>query len=112
MRKNRSYDWVYGDTYVPQPGDYLNRRHDGEGEKDNGHSMMMVDWDASTGEADTIDGPWNINFRLVDVEELEQSGEKDFCVGRIPFNDSSSGGESAALADPPLPLTTEFPKGS
>jgi hypothetical protein len=85
IRKNRSYDWVYGDTYEPQPGDYLNRRN--QPGTSNGHSMMMVEWDSLLGVAHVIDGPWNINFRAVDVLGPETSGSQDFCVGRIPFND-------------------------
>ena len=128
IRKNRSYDWVYGDTYGPQPGDYLNRRN--QPGTNNGHSMMMVKWDSLDSVAQVIDGPWNINFREVDVLIDEQHSDPnkqyDYCVGRIPFNDSShstsgdeptSGGESGSggestTPDPTLPLTTEFPKGS
>ncbi len=87
IRKNRSYDWVYGDTYEPRPGDYLNRRNQ-PGETD-GHSMMMVEWDSHDGKATVIDGPWNINFREVPVLSHEQRSDNqyDYCVGRIPFND-------------------------
>ena len=49
--------------------------------------MMMVEWDSLLGVAHVIDGPWNINFRAVDVLGPETSGSRDFCVGRIPFND-------------------------
>ena len=86
IRKNMSYDWVYGDTYEPQPGDYVDRRSSTTG-RDNGPAMMMVEWDSLLGVAHVIDGPWNINFRAVDVLGLEKSGSRDFCVGRSPFND-------------------------
>ena len=89
IRKNRSYDWVYGDTYEPQPGDYLNRRN--QPGTNNGHSMMMVEWDSLGGVATVMDGPWNINFREVNVLIHEQRSDPDrrydYCVGRIPFND-------------------------
>ena len=53
--------------------------------------MMMVEWDSLAGEAHVIDGPWNINFRKVDVLIHEQRSDPDrrydYCVGRIPFND-------------------------
>ena len=89
IRKDRSYDWVYGDTYEPQPGDYLNRRN--QPETTNGHAMMMVEWDSLDSVATVIEGPWNINFREVDVLIHEQRSDPDkqydYCVGRIPFND-------------------------
>ena len=48
--------------------------------------MVLVDWDESSLVAEAIDGPYNINFRTVDVDEHEDEGT-DYCVGRIPFND-------------------------
>ena len=77
--------------YEPQPGDYLNRRDNDRIEDDNGHAMMMVEWDSLGGVATVIDGPWNINFREVNVLIHEQRSDPDrrydYCVGRIPFND-------------------------
>jgi len=89
VKKDASYSWVLGDTYAPRPGDYLDRR-DSDGDPsngDDGHAMMLVAWDAASGVATTLDGPWNINFRPVDVEAEEQAAIHDYCVGRIPAND-------------------------
>ncbi len=87
VRKDANYNWVKGDTYDPQPGDYFDRRDfDKTKAGDDGHAMMMIRWDASTGMADVIDGPWNVALRPVNVVNLESKGY-DFCVGRIPFND-------------------------
>jgi hypothetical protein len=89
IKKDLAYDWVLGDTYTPRPGDYLDRR-DSDGNAtngDDGHAMMLVAWDAASGLATTLDGPWNINFRAVDVEAEESSGLRDYGVGRIPAND-------------------------
>lgn len=86
IRKNSDYDWVLDDEYHPRPGDYLDRR-DRPGTND-GHAMMIISWDETTQIAETIDGPWNVNFLPVDVHAMEsQSDPFDFCVGRIPFND-------------------------
>ncbi len=88
IRKDRSYRWVYGDTYDPQPGDFLDRRDsDPDADKDNGHAMMLAEWDDANGFAWVMDGPYNINFRAVEVRADEQAGRKDYCVGRIPEND-------------------------
>jgi len=89
VKKDRSYAWVLGDTYEPRPGDYLDRR-DSDGDPsngDDGHAMMVASWDAASGFAITLDGPWNINFRAVDIESEEVAGTFDYCVGRIPAND-------------------------
>jgi hypothetical protein len=89
VKKDLAYNWVLGDTYAPLPGDYLDRR-DSDGNDangDDGHAMMLVNGDAASGIATTLDGPWNINFRAVDVEAEETSGFRDYCVGRIPAND-------------------------
>jgi hypothetical protein len=48
--------------------------------------MMIAAWDPA-GIATTLDGPWNINFRLVDIASEETAGTHDYCVGRIPAND-------------------------
>lgn len=89
VKKDRAYNWVLTDTYAPRPGDYLDRRDsDGNaGNGDDGHAMMMASWDAESGVAITLDGPWNINFRPVDVLTEEQAATHDYCVGRIPAND-------------------------
>jgi hypothetical protein len=49
--------------------------------------MMIAAWDPASGVATTLDGPWNINFRPVDIEHDETTGSFDYCVGRIPEND-------------------------
>ena len=86
IKRDADYHWVYGDTYVPRPGDYLDRKSTGTSSGDDGHAMVIVDWDESRLVAETIDGPYNINFRPVDVDAHEDAGT-DYCVGRIPFND-------------------------
>lgn len=89
VKKDSAYNWVYGSTITPKPGDYLDRR-DSDGDPsngDDGHAMMMAKWDAATLLATTIDGPWNINFRDVDIDAEEDAGQRDYCVGRIPAND-------------------------
>jgi hypothetical protein len=86
IRKDAAYNWVYAETYFPQPGDYLDLRSTGTSSGDDGHAMMMVRWDDASLVADTIDGPYNINFRAVDIDAKEEGGT-DYCVGRIPFND-------------------------
>ena len=89
IKRDAAYNWVLADTYVPQPGDYLDRR-DSDGNAangDDGHAMMLASWDAATGIAVTLDGPWNINFRPVDIDAQETAGTYDYCVGRIPEND-------------------------
>lgn len=89
VKKNASYAWVLTDTYVPRAGDYLDRRDsDGNASNgDDGHAMMLASWDAAAGVAITLDGPWNINFRPVDIDGEEQAATHDYCVGRIPAND-------------------------
>ncbi|HYV48482.1 MAG TPA: hypothetical protein VFA20_26665 [Myxococcaceae bacterium] len=89
IKKDSSYNWVLTDTYVPRAGDYLDRR-DSDGDSsngDDGHAMMLASWNAATGVAVTLDGPWNINFRPVNVAAEEASGLHDYCAGRIPEND-------------------------
>jgi hypothetical protein len=89
VKKDLAYNWVLGDTYDPRPGDYLDRR-DSDGDSsngDDGHAMMIAAWDPASGVATTLDGPWNINFRPVDIEHEETTGYRDYCVGRIPEND-------------------------
>lgn len=88
IMKDRDYNWVYEHTYEPQPGDYLDRRDsDASTPGDDGHAMMMVEWyGGSEQSAYVIDGPYNINFRPIDVLSQEQNGT-DYCVGRIPAND-------------------------
>lgn len=89
IKKDHDYNWVLSSTYTPKPGDYLDRR-DSDGDSsngDDGHAMMIAGWDAASGIAITIDGPWNINFRPVDVEGEELAAVHDYCVGRIPAND-------------------------
>jgi hypothetical protein len=89
IKKDLAYNWVLSDTYAPLPGDYLDRR-DSDGNAangDDGHAMMLAHWDPASGIATTLDGPWNINFRPVDIEAEETSGFRDYCVGRIPAND-------------------------
>ncbi len=89
VKKDTAYNWVNGITITPKPGDYLDRR-DSDGDSsngDDGHAMMIAKWNASTGVATTLDGPWNINFRDVDVDAEEAAGVHDYCVGRIPAND-------------------------
>ena len=48
---------------------------------------MVGGWDAASGIAITVDGPWNINLRSVDVEGEEPAAVHDYCVGRIPADD-------------------------
>jgi hypothetical protein len=89
VKKDFAYNWVIGTTITPKAGDYLDRR-DSDGNPsngDDGHAMMIAKWNAATGVATTLDGPWNINFRDVAVKALENAGTNDFCVGRIPAND-------------------------
>ena len=89
VMKSLSDQWMFGSTYVPQPGDYLDRR-DSDGDLsngDDGHAMMIAKWDAATGIATTLDGPWNINFRPVPVAQDEDAGLRDYCVGRLPENE-------------------------
>jgi len=89
VKKDAAYNWVLTETYVPRAGDYLDRRDsDGDASNgDDGHAMMIASWDPASGVAITLDGPWNINFRPVDVDGEEQAGSHDYCVGRIPAND-------------------------
>lgn len=89
VKKDRADSWILGDTYVPRPGDYLERLDsDADASNgDDGHSMMFAAWDNAAGVATVLDGPYNINFRPVDVDALETAGVNDFCVGRIPEND-------------------------
>jgi hypothetical protein len=87
IKKDRDYNWVLGESYEPRPGDYLDRRASDPANGDDGHAMMLIRWDAAAGVADVIDGPYNINFLPVDVRDAEIEGRRDYCVGRIPFND-------------------------
>jgi hypothetical protein len=89
VKKDASYNWMLGVTYVPRPGDYLDRR-DSDGDPsngDDGHAMMIAGWNAASGVATTLDGPWNINFRPEPVAAEENAGSHDYCIGRIPAND-------------------------
>jgi hypothetical protein len=86
VKRDRDYNWVYGDTYLPRAGDYLDKRPSDPGNGDDGHAMVLIEWDDATGIAQAIDGPFNINILPVNVRADEDAGT-DYCVGRIPFND-------------------------
>jgi len=86
IKRDRFYNWVYRDTYQPQAGDYLDRRPSDPTDGDDGHAMVVITWDDESNIVETIDGPYNINIRPVDIRAEEDDGT-DYCVGRIPFND-------------------------
>ena len=73
-------------TYTPQPGDYLDRLDSGPAGGDDGHAMMIVEWNPATGIAVVLDGPWAITLRHVFIDANESSGSREYCVGRIPEN--------------------------
>lgn len=84
--RDRNYNWVYSGTYQPQAGDYLDRRPSDPSVGDDGHAMMLIEWNDATNEAIAIDGPYNISFRPINIRNAELNGT-DFCVGKIPAND-------------------------
>jgi len=75
-------------TYAPQPGDYLDRLDSDQDPSngDDGHAMMILDWDPATGIAVVLDGPWAITMRHVFIGADESSGRREYCVGRVPEN--------------------------
>jgi hypothetical protein len=88
VKRNRDYSWNYSAPRKhPEAGDYLDRRdRDITDSDDDGHAMMVLNWEEGNDIATVIEGPWNVNFRKVDVKGLEAIG-RDYCFGRIPAND-------------------------
>ncbi len=85
-------DFVHAETnerYIPQPGDYLERRGPDGAE----HSMIMYRWlpgDPSAANshdrynrAIVFNGPWPVTLRLVRIHEDEINDNKDFWLGKI-----------------------------
>ncbi len=71
-----------GAEYIPQSGDFLERREAGTSE----HSMLVVSWDANARRIKVINGPWPVTLRAIRLSEIEQNAGKDFWLGRIsPF---------------------------
>ncbi len=80
---------VTGEKYIPQPGDYLERRGPDGAE----HSMIMFRWipgnPSASNENDrynqaiVLNGPWPVTLRLVRIHQDEINEGKDFWVGRI-----------------------------
>lgn len=83
-----------GERYLPQPGDYLERRGPNGAE----HSMMIYRWlpkdPTSWNDSDredmalVINGPWPVTLRLVRIErdEANESGDnypKQYFVGKV-----------------------------
>lgn len=77
------------EPYVPQPGDYLERRGPDGAE----HSMLMYRWlpgnPGATNSHDrynraiVFNGPWPVTLRLVRVHEEEKNDGKDYWLGKI-----------------------------
>ncbi len=87
-------DFVHATTnerYIPQPGDYLERR----GADGAEHSMILYRWlrgDPSAANvhdrynrAIVFNGPWPVTLRLVRIheEEIRTNNKKDYWLGRI-----------------------------
>lgn len=81
---------VGGDqTYVPRPGDLLERR----GRAGAEHSMIILRWEAGNPSASAehersaraivFNGPWPVFLREVRLREREREDGDDFYVGRI-----------------------------
>lgn len=76
-------------TYVPRPGDFLERRGDGRAE----HSMIILRWipgdpaasveHEKTARAIVFNGPWPVFLREVRLRERERKDGDDYYVGRI-----------------------------
>lgn len=76
--------WVGDDGAVsPAAGDYLDRLSTSD-EVNDGHAMMIADWDEARGVATVLDGPWPVSLRTVRVHRQVSSGEHRFCLGRLP----------------------------
>jgi hypothetical protein len=88
----RLQDFVHAETdvrYIPQAGDYLERR----GPEGAEHSMIMYRWlPGESGAANRHDrynraivfnGPWPVTLRLVRIHEEEVNDNKDYWLGRI-----------------------------
>jgi hypothetical protein len=88
----RLQDFVHAETeerYIPQPGDYLERRGPGGAE----HAMIMYRWlrrEPSApnshdryNRAIVLNGPWPVTLRLVRIHEDEITDNKDFWLGKI-----------------------------
>jgi hypothetical protein len=94
----RLQDFVHAETnerYIPQPGDYLERRGPGGAE----HSMIIYRWlpgdSNATNDHDrynraiVFNGPWPVTLRLVRIHEDEKRVDpehgypKDFWLGKI-----------------------------
>jgi hypothetical protein len=75
--------------YIPQPGDYLERRGPDGAE----HSMIIYRWlPGDPGEANlhnrynraiVLNGPWPVTLRLVRIHEDELNAGKDYWLGKI-----------------------------
>lgn len=89
---NYLQDFVHSVTqeiYIPQPGDYLERRGPDGAE----HSMIMLRWlpkDPGSSNANdrlnqalVINGPAPVTLRLVAIHKDETDNEKDYWLGRI-----------------------------
>lgn len=79
--------WVGdGGTATPEAGDYLDRLSTSD-EVNDGHAMMIADWDEARGVAMVLDGPWPVSLRKVKVHRQESGGAHEYCLGRLPEND-------------------------
>ena len=76
------------ERYIPQPGDFLERRKDGKAS----HSMIMYRWlpgDPNASDHDrynraiVFNGPWPVTLRLVRIHEDEKNLGVDFWLGKI-----------------------------
>ena len=81
------------DIYIPQPGDYLERRGPNGAE----HSMIIYRWlpkdptsnntNDQLNQALVINGPWPVTFRLVRIHKDEKAtgngNPKDYWLGRL-----------------------------
>jgi hypothetical protein len=78
-----------GAEYIPRPGDFLERRKQGDSPP---HSMLILRWiPGDPGSTDmekknravVINGPWPVTLRLVKIHKEEVEEGRDYCLGRI-----------------------------
>ncbi len=67
---------ITGETYQPQPGDYLWRTN-------QGHAMIIAGWNEETKIAAVINGPWPVTLRTVEIQKDEDFSDKEYCIGRM-----------------------------
>ena len=67
VRKDSKDSWVYTDSAIPKPGDYLTRI----GQED----LMVVHWDSVNKTVWAIQGPYPVALRIINIDAEEAAGK-------------------------------------